>query len=160
MPGHPGNPSVGPCALPAGCDPEVNTRREYTDRLTAVAPPDFAKPAWADLCNTLRDLTRALAYHEVMEPNIDDPYMKPANRKTKVYHMWDFMSRTLSMVLANDPDLPRRQKGLWREVTGRAKYGKLLMMDTTGKLDAMCPDDNGTKVEFGGDILAIVQRIA
>ncbi|KAL8786984.1 MAG: hypothetical protein Q9195_007962 [Heterodermia aff. obscurata] len=160
MPGHPGNPNVGPCALPAGCDPEVNTRREYTDRLTAVTPRDFAKPAWADLCNTLRDLTRALAYHEVMEPNIDDPYMKPANRKTKVYHMWDFVGRTLSMVLANDPDLPRRQRGLWKEVMGRAQYGKLLMMDTTGMLDAMCPDDNGEKVEFGGDVLAIVQRIA
>lgn len=159
MPGHPGNPLVGPSALPSGCDPETNTRREYTDRLTAFAPPDFAKPAWADLCNTLRDLTRALADHDPMVPNINNPYMKPANRKTKVYHMWDFMSRTLSMLLAVDPDLPGRQKGLWNEVQGRAKQGKMLMVDRTGMLDMMCPDDNGERVEFGAGLLAIVQRI-
>ena len=33
------------------------------------------------------------------------------------------------------------------------------MMDKSGKLDMMCPDDHGTKVEFGGDMLALAQRI-
>ena len=159
MPGHPGNPNTGPCALPKGCDPETNTRREYTDRLTALEPPKFAKPAWADLCNALRDLTKALGDHEVMEPNINDPYMKPANRKTKVYHMWDFISRTLSILWVVDLDLPSSQKPLWTEALGRAVLAKSMIEDKTGKTDTMCPDDYGTQVEFGGDILAIAQRL-
>lgn len=72
----------------------------------------------------LRDLTRDLADHEVMKPDINDPYIKPANHKAKVYYVWNFMGRTVSMVLANEPDLPLRQKGLWREVSGRANIGR------------------------------------
>lgn len=159
MPPHPGNPPTGPGAYPSGFDPEISTRREFTDGFAAISPPDFAKPAWVDLWNTLLDLTKALADHEVMAPNINDPYWKHANRKSKVYHMWDFVGRTLSMLLAVDFDLPRRPKGRWTEVKGRAHYTKTLMLDTTGMLDTMCPDDYGSKIEFGDNILEIVRRI-
>lgn len=36
---------------------------------------------------------------------------------------------------------------------------KSMIEDKTGKTDTMCPDDYGTQVEFGGDILAIAQRL-
>ena len=87
MPGHPDNPICGPAAYPADLDPETATRREFTEKLTAIPPPDYPSldPKWFNLFTTHRELLRKLAYHEVMKPNIDDPYMKPAVRKTKVH---------------------------------------------------------------------------
>ncbi|KAG8525645.1 uncharacterized protein KY384_000405 [Bacidia gigantensis] len=159
-PPHPGNPPVpGPVAVPDGFEYEVTPRREYTDKLVAVEPPSIAKPAWRDLVNILRELFLALANHEAMADNINRPFGEPAKRKTKVYHTWDFVGRTLSMVLAVDPTLPRRLKGQWNEVHGRAKYSKTLIMDTTGMMDRMAPDDYGTGVEFGEEVLGVARRI-
>lgn len=87
MPGHPGNPKCGPGGLPAGLDPEVATRREFTEKMASLAAPsDYPgiKPKWLNVFTTHQELLRKLAYHEAMAPNIDDPYMKPAVRKTKV----------------------------------------------------------------------------
>ena len=160
MPPHPGNaPIPGPAVLPSGWDYETTPRRIFTDQLTSLPLPDGAKPAWAKLIKTLQDLTKALAYHEAMSPNIDQPYGQPANRKTKVYHQWDFVGRTLSLALACDPDLPRGEKEQWEEVTGRAMYARMLMEDSTGMLDRMCPDDYGHGVQFGEEVMQVVRRL-
>ncbi|KAL8994986.1 MAG: hypothetical protein Q9169_005185 [Polycauliona sp. 2 TL-2023] len=137
---------------------KTTTRREYTDALTTIPPPSFAKAAWTSLFTVLRDSTNALANHSAMTPNINYPYGKPANRKTKIYPMWDFVSRTLSMTLALDMTLPRREKGLWNEVEGRSRHAKRLMLDMTGRLDSICPDDYGTGVEFGENVMEITRR--
>ena len=63
------------------------------------------------------------------------------------------------MCLAHDPKLSRGKKGKWKEITGRAKYGKTLIMDTTGMLDRMCPDDYGTGVQFGEGVLEIARKV-
>ena len=84
---------------------------------------------------------------------------KAADMTMQVYQMWDFVGRTLSMLLAVDFDLPRSQREHWQDVSGRAMYVKVLMTTENKTLDLMCPDDYGQGVEFGPEILEVLARI-
>ena len=77
--------------------------------------------------------------------------MTPANVKSKIYFMWDFTGRTLQMLEAVDAlavvrstdseggmGLDPQLKQLWEEITGRAQFGTVLILDTSGKIEMMC----------------------
>lgn len=82
-----------------------------------------------------------------------------ADDMIQIYHMWDFVGRTLSMLLAVDFDIPRSQREHWQDVSGRAMYAKVLMTAEDKTLDQMCPDDYGQGVEFGPEVLEVLARI-
>ena len=56
-------------------------------------------------------------------------------------------------------DATEAREGLWNEVVGRSGHAKRLILDMTGQLNGMCPDDYGRRVEFGENILEITRRI-
>ena len=82
-------------------NPNTDTRAEWTRKFLAIPHPDFPPEAppvakeWTDLFVKLQSLFEKLAYHEAMQPNLQQTYMTPANSKNRVYMMWDFVGRTL-----------------------------------------------------------------
>jgi hypothetical protein len=87
-------------------NPNVVTRKEFTENLVSVPVPSDANPEWKDTCLKMQSLYRKLAYHEAMAPNFQQTYMTPANSKNRVYFMWDFVGRTLAW-----PSVNRRPAG-------------------------------------------------
>jgi hypothetical protein len=94
-----------------------------------------------------------------MAPNIDQPFMTPAAYKNKIYFMWDFIGRTLDMLLRLDAHKPKEDPSGWEDVTSRAMFGNILVHDTTGKLEMMCPDDRGANVQFGEEIENLAAKL-
>jgi hypothetical protein len=132
--------------------PYESTRREWTDYiLSDTELPSNAKPEYRNLTKALRNLLSKLADHESMVQNMNQKYMEPAVAKTKVYFMWDFTGRTLGMLDGLDPSLPSSEKRQWAEVVKREAFGRVLINDTTGKINSMVPGDN---TEFGPDVKA------
>ncbi|TFK71336.1 hypothetical protein BDN72DRAFT_958135 [Pluteus cervinus] len=140
-------------------DPYRTTRRQFTDNLTAAPTPNNAAPAYANLHGTLKVLLDKLLNHPAMAPNVNQTFMTPAARKSKVYFMWDFVGRTLGTINMLDPTLPRREKGEWDEAIGRAAFAAVLINDATGKLQAMCPDDLGQDPDFGDEIRSLANDL-
>jgi hypothetical protein len=68
------------------------------------------------------ELLKALFDHPAMEPNREQTFMTPANKKTKPYFMWDFVGRTLGTLYAIPADLPdnikNEEDGIWQDVMG------------------------------------------
>ena len=81
-------------------DPYKNTRREFVADQQSIQFPEGADPKWLDLATKLKKLAWLLAYHEAMEPNIDQIYMTPAASKNKVY----FTVCSMSAAQANSPE--------------------------------------------------------
>ena len=75
--------------------------------------------------------------------------------------MWDFTGRTLQLLEGVDEALAKVEsseaesgknlagplKDMWEEITGRAQFGSVLILDTSGKLAMMCEGDT---TDFGG----------
>ncbi|KAL9035984.1 MAG: hypothetical protein Q9214_006336, partial [Letrouitia sp. 1 TL-2023] len=76
-------------------NPYTQTREEFTRHLLSVPIPDFAHEEWAGEVTKIKPLLEKLAYHEAMQPNLQQTYMTPAASKNRVYFMWDFVGRTL-----------------------------------------------------------------
>ncbi|KAF2398717.1 hypothetical protein EJ06DRAFT_456867, partial [Trichodelitschia bisporula] len=112
-------------------DPYTNTRREFTEAMLNRPIPDAATPQYRTFVSGAQKVLRALAYHPAMEPNIDQPFMTPANKKSRVYFMWDFCGRTLGMALAIDASLPRSTKKVWEEVNERTVFADVLFHDNS-----------------------------
>lgn len=97
-----------------------------------------------------------------MKPNLEQTFSTKANSKNKVYFMWDFVLRTFQHLAAQvDPRNPHRSP-MFVDVVGRAAMAKSLMLDDTGKLEAMnmsvgYSDDDG--VEFGDEIKELAQKL-
>lgn len=76
-------------------DPYTNSREEFTRKLLSIPVPEFAHKDWADQVKKIKPLLEGLAFHEAMQPNLQQTYMTPAVSKNRVYFMWDFVGRTL-----------------------------------------------------------------
>lgn len=110
-------------------DPRTTTRTEFTRNLTETPPPEGSAPQYAHLWTSLNELLTLLAEHPAMAPNLEQTYSTPANRKTKIYFLWDFVGRTRGMMATISPSLPRVEKGQWQDVKGRAMFTKVLIDD-------------------------------
>lgn len=140
-------------------DPNVVTRKEYSEALlTAPIGGANANREWAKSVDFLKQLYRLLLEHPAMDENREQVFMVPAIYKNKVYFMWDFVGRTLGMMLMLDPTRPQEDHpGVWGDASGRTqKVKELIAGDSSGALDLMCPDDRGQKVEFGKEIEELV----
>jgi len=132
--------------------PSESTRREWTDwMISQPAIPSNASNEYRELMESLRNLLSKLANHESMVQNMNQKYMEPAISKNKVYFMWDFTGRTIGMLLSLDPTSPPSEKDMWTEVVNRDAFGRVLINDTSGKLDAMVPGDS---TQFGAEVKA------
>ncbi|KAF1816981.1 hypothetical protein P152DRAFT_5453 [Eremomyces bilateralis CBS 781.70] len=143
-------------------DPNVATRQAYTDAMLNAEVPTDANEQWASKVNYLKRLYRLLIDHPAMAENKFQTFMTPAAYKNKVYFIWDFVGRTLGMLLMLDPKRPQEDNlGHWSDASGRVEFAKLLIMDKgpDSKLDLMCPDDRGQKVEFGDEIEGLVGEL-
>lgn len=80
-------------------DPYTQTREAFTNNITSMETPSFADPDWSKQAALMRELLQKLAHHPAMEPNLQQTYMTPAASKNKVYFVWDFVGRTMVIIL-------------------------------------------------------------
>ncbi|KAF2234680.1 hypothetical protein EV356DRAFT_576609 [Viridothelium virens] len=148
-------------------DPNTQTREAFTNNLTSVEIPSSADPQWSKTASWLRELLQKIAHHPAMEANLQQTYMTPAASKNKVYFMWDFVGRTMSMAGKVDPKLQnmgKAEKEIWSDVVGRSMMAKQLILDTMpGGLDMMVnmthPGQTEPKTDFGEEIRALAGRL-
>ncbi|KAK5115179.1 hypothetical protein LTR85_009937 [Meristemomyces frigidus] len=122
-------------------DPNTTSREDWTNGLVSLPIPPKASTEWKSQVENLKELYRLLAFHSAMRPNMQQTFMTPANIKSKVYFMWDFIGRTLSFAYMVPPsleDLDSPQQERWEDVIGRSVMGANLLLDQPpGMLDQM-----------------------
>ena len=119
-------------------------------------PPD-ADGLWASAVRHQQGLYRALYDHEAMAPNRQQTFMTPARQKSAVYHLWDFVGRTLQFLYMVDYKKAfhaRRgqDKEIYRDALGRRQMSSILVEDTSGKSDMMLNSNIDVRVEFNDAI--------
>jgi len=137
-------------------DPNMATRKVFTQSFTERSCPAGAAERYQELFKGLQKMLLLLANHEAMRPNMDRPYSEPAVSKTKVYFMWDFVGRTLGLLARVDPKLPNTPavKAQLGDIEGRVQLADMLIRDRDGKLEMMMgpSGDREDGVEFGSEI--------
>jgi hypothetical protein len=135
--------------------PDVNTtsRKDYTKVIVEREIPNNAATEYQTEVKRHQELVKLLYDDPAMEPNREQTFMTPANSKNRVYFMWDFCQRNLVIMLNLDPTLPYSQKAAWDEVKGRCAFSSILILDDSGKMNAMVPGDNLT---FSDEIKSLV----
>jgi hypothetical protein len=135
--------------------PDINTttRKDYTRVITEREVPGNAATEYKTEVQQQRELVKLLYDDPAMEPNRDQTFMTPANSKNRVYFLWDFCQRNLIIMLSLDPSLPDSQKAIWEDVKGRCTFSSILILDDSGKMNAMFPGDN---IEFSDAIKSFV----
>ncbi|KAI3397204.1 hypothetical protein diail_11083 [Diaporthe ilicicola] len=155
-------------------DPNRNTRFEFTSAALAKPTPADADPRWKELNDTLKSLMEKLINHDAMRENAQQTYMTPAANNNQVYHVWDFVGRTLAMMYAVPPQLeasprwgPELEK-LWQtEIVARSiLVAGLISGDTGGDpmmsmmMQSMFPRQNGQpQPQFGDEINQLASRL-
>ncbi|KAF1829057.1 hypothetical protein BDW02DRAFT_643106 [Decorospora gaudefroyi] len=92
---------------------------------------------------------------EAMKPNLQQTF-------STLYFMWDFVLRTFQHLAAQvSPQVPKSSL-MFGILVARTSHTKQLILDTTGKLEAMnasvgYSDDGG--IEFGDEILALAATL-
>ena len=139
-------------------DASTTTRERFTANINSVTIPVDADSSWADAVRHQQRLYQALYDHEAMTPNRQQTFSTPAKQKSRVYHMWDFVGRTLQyfyMIDYRTPSEARKgqEKEIWNEAYGRYHYSKVIMEDTSGKTNMMFNANIDVDVPFGEDVM-------
>ncbi|KAF2669061.1 hypothetical protein BT63DRAFT_424775 [Microthyrium microscopicum] len=141
-------------------DPATTNRRDYTaavcsQQLAANANQDFIKEMTLH-----RRLANALARHDAMAPNLTQNFNVPANKKSRVYFMWDFVIRTigfLNILGAQDVGLPADMRTEMQEdILSRHQMVVSLVLDDSGKANAMFQGDT---TPWGDEVVGIVREM-
>ncbi|KAF2224503.1 hypothetical protein BDZ85DRAFT_261080 [Elsinoe ampelina] len=141
-------------------NPSTNTRREFVEALQAQPVPSNATPGFRKLWEDTNELAKKLAYHEAMEPNLDRVYMEPARRRSKVYFMWDFVSRTRAIMQDVNPSNPSRSRGdSFSDVVGRSTMTSMLIDDEDRKIDMMTNEPGDDELQFGPEIIELAKQV-
>ncbi|KXT00600.1 hypothetical protein AC578_3171 [Pseudocercospora eumusae] len=148
-------------------DPYTATRQDFTTHLTHTNIPPDANATFKQYAESHQTLLTALMQHPAMAPNLQQTYMTPANSKNKIYFMWDFVGRTLGLIVQFDPTRnPARgpKKAIWNDVVNRTVMTKtLLAEDDTSKLETMLeaqyPDQRGRHPDIGDEVLAAARAL-
>lgn len=146
-------------------DPNTATREVFTKSLTEVPLPPDAHDLWAWYASNHQSLLKKLAEHPAMAPNLQQTFNTPDNSKNKVYHMWDFVGRTLGYIFRLDPDLPDGFDAAMQDIFGRTAMSCGLILDEKpGALNEMIestyPSEKGKEhPEFGEDILQLCRTM-
>jgi hypothetical protein len=91
-------------------NPHTTTRADFTANILGVAIPATASQDWATAVRHQQGLYRALFDHDAMAPNRQQTFMTPAAQKTAVYHLWDFVGRTLQFFYMVDCEKAMRAR--------------------------------------------------
>ncbi|KAF4549762.1 Hypothetical protein D9617_20g028180 [Elsinoe fawcettii] len=95
-----------------------------------------------------------------MEPNLDQVYMQPARRRSKVYFMWDFVSRTRAiMQSANPSDLSRSRGDSFSDVVSRSTMTSMLIDDEDRQIDMMTNEPGDSDLRFGPEIVELAKKV-
>ena len=140
-------------------NPATTTREAFTKNINDVAIPTDAHESWAGPVRHQQGLYQALYDHEAMTPNRQQTFNTPANQKSRVYHTWDFVGRTLQFLYMTDykkaPGERRgRDKEVFQDAVGRAAMSQILVEDTSSKADMMLNANIDVDVEFGEAVKA------
>lgn len=142
-------------------DPSTITREKCTANITTVAIPDNADATWAEAVRHQQRLHQALYDHDAMAANRQQTFSTPAKQKSRVYHMWDFVGRTLAYFYMLDYTTPSermwgREKEIWTDAYGRYVFSKIIMEDTSGKADMMFNVNIDVDVPFAEEVMRAV----
>ena len=93
-----------------------------------------------------------------MAPNRQQTFSTPANQKSRVYHMWDFVGRTLAYFYMLDYTRAAevrvgQEKEIWNDAYGRYQFSKVIMEDTSGQADMMFNANIDVDVPFGKEVM-------
>ena len=97
-PFHPVHPSPPKTMAPVPftpSNPHTTTRADFTANILSVTIPESADKDSANGVRHQQGLYRVLFDHEAIARNHQQTFMTPAAHKTAIYHLWDFVGRTL-----------------------------------------------------------------
>ena len=139
-------------------DPSTTAREKFTANINSVTIPDNADSTWAEAVRHQQRLYQALYDHDAMAPNRQQTFSTPAKQKSRVYHMWDFVGRTLHFFYMLDYTTPSermrgQEKEIWTDAYGRYCFSKIIMEDTSGKADMMFNANIDVDVPFGEEVM-------
>jgi len=115
---------------------ETDTREVYTAALVNRELPTGGNQTYVRMCKNQQELLQLLYDDPVMEPNRQQPYNVKANRRSRVYDLWGFVSRTIYMALQLDPDNLPAQRGLASDVMGRMTLSMMMVLHPDMQKDA------------------------
>ena len=90
-----------------------------------------------------------LSMKEALSENMGKKKKKSGGKKHKKNN------ENMAKAACGVDEIDEEENAAWAEVWGRAMFGTVLIEDTTGKLDKMCPDDFEKGVGFGEEVLKI-----
>jgi len=130
-------------------NPNTTNRRDYTAAICSLAIPADANGEWASILRQARILVQALLTHPSMEPNLAQTFMTPANNKTRIYFLWDFVQRTIWFLNNCNPRNPSSTQSIWEDAVGR-HYVAAELVEMKEMIRAIFPSDEtpwGEEVE-------------
>ncbi|PSK50348.1 hypothetical protein B9Z65_292 [Elsinoe australis] len=143
-----------------GLDPATNSRRKFTEYMQEEPIPANATPALRKIWEDTSKLMEKLAYHEVMQPNIDRMFNEPARRRSKVYFMWDFVYRTRAYMSSLNPSNPSRSQGeFFSDIVGRSTMTAMLIDDEERQIDMMTNEPGDSELNFGPEIVELAKQV-
>ncbi|EGX51802.1 hypothetical protein AOL_s00043g821 [Orbilia oligospora ATCC 24927] len=115
-------------------NPNSATRREFSEHFIAARPPSGADAEYIAVFQATQHLLSLLINHAGMveTENAQQPFMEPAKSKNRVYAMWDFVGRTMGILLNNVRSYSnpgRSQDEAWRDAVGRSQLADMLLQD-------------------------------
>lgn len=118
----------------APSNPHTTTREKFTENILNVAIPEDAVTDWASAVRQQQALYKALYEHEAMLPNQQQTFMTPANQKSPVYHLWDYVGRTLQYFYMVDYKTPQaersgQEKAIYEEALGRTSTSNMMVQN-------------------------------
>jgi hypothetical protein len=138
-------------------NPDTTSRERFTNNILEVPIPSNADKAWAEAVRHQQKLYRALYDHQAMAPNRQQTFMTKAASKSRIYHTWDFVGRTLQFLYMCEYDTLRDQKRgaeqeIFADALARTAGSKEMIEDTSGKFDVMLNANIDVMVPYSEEI--------
>ncbi|KAK6339987.1 hypothetical protein TWF730_001764 [Orbilia blumenaviensis] len=141
-------------------NPNSLTRRQFSEAFINTDPPSGADAEYISIFRATQHLLSLLINDAGMVEtgNAEQPFMEPAKSKNRVYAMWDFVGRTMGILIngVQSPSNPGRMRdAAWKDVVGRTQMADMLIQEQA-RGDSMHQMSWGsgfdTRFPFGDDI--------
>lgn len=145
-------------------DPNTTTRERFTNNILSIAIPSNASTDWGNAVRKQQALYKALYDHPAMEPNRQQTFMTPAAQKSRVYHLWDFVGRTLQFFYMVDYTKAfgrnvGKEKEIAADAYGRKIMSSILVFDNGPKSRMMLDFNTDIDVQFDESITSVADPL-
>jgi hypothetical protein len=137
----------------------ITTREDFSNQLTERELPEDAKDEYKKEVEAQQRLVKMLCDDPAMEEDREQIFVSPGIFKNRVYFMWQFCLRSLVNMHCLNHRLPAREKEMWDEVRGRCGFATVLILDDSGKVDAMFPGDTLTYSDELRELAKSIQEL-